>query len=389
VLRGQGLGAVVAEDAGDVLPCPALAEPHAALGGAEAEAVEAGCLFGHVRRASRGEAGVGELDGRGGAVAADEAAAELGGGDEGGAGAAEEVGDEVAGVGAGGDDAAQQAGVFLGGPAGLLAREAFNLDRVEGVLAAQRELGLVGVPHVLHGHAAAARRLAVAAEVALGVRDVLLVEGEARGVAGVKEEEVVVADPVVRAGLEAGEPADPPHDLALEAGRSEDLVEDQLGVVADGGIDVEVEAAVRGEQAVGEAQARLQHAQEAGEAAGPAVVVGVGLQLLALRGAALADAGVHEVVAGGEGGIEVDEVDGAGVGREQGVHRQQVVGADQEVRVALAGADLLLELEGEAGAGDQGAVLARPAQLGPCFAGHGAGDGACEAGGGGLDSWRT
>ena len=49
--------------------------------------------------------------------------------------------------------------------------------------------------------------------------------------------------------------------------------------MADGGVDVEVEAAVRGEQAVGQAQARLEHAQEAGEAAGPAVVVGVGLQL--------------------------------------------------------------------------------------------------------------
>nr|WP_293250963.1 hypothetical protein [Nannocystis sp.] len=139
---------------------------------------------------------------------------------------------------AGGDDAAQQAGVLLGRPAGLLAREALDLDRVEGVLAAQGELGAVGVPHVLHRHAAGAWGLAVAATVALGVRHVLLVEAEAGGVAGVEEDEVVVADPVVRAGLEAGEPADPPHDLALEAGRAEDLVEQDLGVVADGRVDV-------------------------------------------------------------------------------------------------------------------------------------------------------
>nr|WP_293250960.1 hypothetical protein [Nannocystis sp.] len=67
---------------------------------------------------------------------------------------------------------------------------------------------------------------------------------------------------------------------------------------------------------MGEAQARLEHAQEAGDAAGPAVVVGVGLQLAAgFAVVALAGARVHEVVAGGEGRVEVDEVDRAGVGR--------------------------------------------------------------------------
>ena len=154
------------------------------------------------------------------------------------------------GVRRGFDDPAQEALVLLRRVAGLLIGETLDLDRIQGVPAPQRKLGLVRVPHVVDRHAGALGRGAVAARIALGVRDVVLVERELLRILRIEEDQIVVADPVFGFGLESRHPPDPPDDFALERGLAKHLVAQQLDGVAHGRVDMDVEAAARGQQGV-------------------------------------------------------------------------------------------------------------------------------------------
>src|SRR5690606_22262204 len=81
-------------------------------------------------------------------------------------------------------------------------------------------------------------------------------------------EDVMVADPVAGAALEAADPPAPPDDLPPEAPGSEDGVEEDLQVVARLGITVDVEGAGGGEHPVDLHQPGDHHGQVSQEVAG-------------------------------------------------------------------------------------------------------------------------
>jgi hypothetical protein len=147
------------------------------------------------------------------------------------------------------------------------------------------------------------------------------------------EKDHVVDTPVKRAALLgiAVRRGALPDDLAAEVGRAEDLVADQLEVVAYVGRAVQVQRSVGRQQLVDQDEALVHHRQVGLAPSTPRVAVGMLLE----HGRELVDRCITDPDPMGEVGtrverrIDIDELDLAGVLRQKAAHHELVVAPDQ------------------------------------------------------------